>query len=92
MAEPRRTLAQTIKGIAKLKHYFEVIVEHNGSGWQPELESTARILKVLESSEPSGEKIKSIIESSDAQASGTGWYEVRTMIWLWEDAVRGERP
>jgi len=92
MAEPRRTLAQTIKDIAKLKRYFEGIVEHNGSGWKPELDSTTKVLEILESPNPSGEVIKSIIESSDAQASGSGWYAVRMMIWLWEDAVRGERP
>ena len=88
-----RTLEQTIKIIEKLSGYHRRIYEREGGAhWLKPWEANEEILAILLEPEPDATKIRQIIESMPENFGGTAWYEVRMMIWLWEDSDRGEKP
>jgi len=93
MTEPKHNLERTIHEIEKCAVYHKQIYEReSGEHWFKVWEANEEILALLLSPEPDPTAIRTLIESKGPDFGGTAWYEVRMMIWLWEDADRGERP
>lgn len=93
MSEPRHTLERTIREIEKLVRAHKNICEREGGRhWLNVLNANKEVLEILKGPEPNAGEIRRLIESKPRNFGGSAWYEVRMMIWLWEDADRGEYP
>lgn len=96
MTEKRRTTEQTIQIIEKLRRYFQGSEKRWDINYSDEIDRCERILALLRDPDLVDKErataIRHIVESYHDGLGGSGWYEVRMMIWLWDGADRGERP